>query len=384
MLKGHANFVASAVFVLAVGQCVAAGAPGDLLRVFENPTPDAGDRFGYCMAAVGDNVLIGAPDDSTYATRAGAAYLFDGWTGELLRAFRSPTPDYGESFGWSVASVGGNVLIGDPADDGTGAAFLFDASTGALLATFRKPTPALYDSFGGCVAALGNNVLIADVSDDTGAQNAGAVYLFEGVGLHVAIDIKPGSEDNPLNVLANGLLPVAVLGSETFDVSQIDQATLSLAGAGPEERGKSGNYGALEDVNGDGLPDLVVHFPVPDLALQPGDHAAVLTGKMLDGASFVGVDLVRILVPGDANNDGLTNLADFAILKSNFGLGGKLPDGDFNEDGLVNLADFNILKAYFGTGGPAGTGIPLPEPGAITILALGGAAMLRQKRRRSG
>src|SRR5688572_18241548 len=72
-------------------------------------------------------------------------------------------------------------------------------------------------------------------------------------------------------------------------------------------------------------------------------------------ASFMGqnVDNTAVLARytryGDANLDGLVNLADFNRLASNFGASGRYwHQADFNYDGLVNLADFNRLAANFG------------------------------------
>ncbi len=155
---------------------------GALLRTFLNPSPAAGDEFGWSVAALGGNALVGAFGDDTGATDAGAAYLFDANTGTLLHTFLNPTPVAGDWFGYSVAGVGSNVLVGAPFDDtgatNTGAAYLFDASSGALLQTFLNPTPAAFDHFGVSVAGLGGNVLVGAWSDDTGAENAGAAYLF--------------------------------------------------------------------------------------------------------------------------------------------------------------------------------------------------------------
>ena len=77
---------------LGLGASSALAKPCDLLRTFQKPTPAANDDLGCSVAAVGNNVLIGAYRDDTGATDAGAAYLFDGSTGALLRTFTNPTP----------------------------------------------------------------------------------------------------------------------------------------------------------------------------------------------------------------------------------------------------------------------------------------------------
>ncbi len=44
----------------------------------------------------------------------------------------------------------------------------------------------------------------------------------------VALDIKPGSCPNPLNPKSKGVLPVAILGTEDFDVTMLDPASVRL------------------------------------------------------------------------------------------------------------------------------------------------------------
>ena len=81
---------------------LAVAAPGDVLRVFKNPNPGAYDRFGASIGVMENTVLIGAPgayDPSGEVV--GAAYLFDGNSGELLQTFRNPgLPGTGSGFGF--------------------------------------------------------------------------------------------------------------------------------------------------------------------------------------------------------------------------------------------------------------------------------------------
>jgi hypothetical protein len=120
---------------------------GTARRRFSMPS-----RFGYSVAAVGDKVLVGAPYDDAKAENAGAAYLFDS-DGNWPLTFENPTPAAGDQFGFSVAAFGNNVLGGAFHDDtganDAGAAYLFDGSTGVLLYTFLNPTPGDGDAFTG-------------------------------------------------------------------------------------------------------------------------------------------------------------------------------------------------------------------------------------------
>lgn len=155
----------------------------------QNPTPDEWSQFGRFVSGVGDNILVSSHHDEVAGPAdSGAAYLYDGQTGELLHTFLSPTPAAGNSFARSVAGIGNNVLIGahfkDTTAPDTGAAYLFDGSSGELLKTFVSPDPHERDQFGRAVAAVGKNVLVGARFDDRAGENAGAAYLFDGEGGH--------------------------------------------------------------------------------------------------------------------------------------------------------------------------------------------------------
>lgn len=59
-----------------------------------------------------------------------------------------------------------------------GAVYLFSTNR-VLLTTITNPTPALEDHFGYAVAAVGNDrIFVGAWGDNTGSNNAGAAYLF--------------------------------------------------------------------------------------------------------------------------------------------------------------------------------------------------------------
>jgi len=113
--------------------------------------------------------------------------------------------------------------------------------------------------------------------------------------INAQIDIKPGDSINSINLESKGVVPLAILGSAHFDASTVDPATISLEGAQARLKGKSRNYGSLQDVNGDGYPDLVVQVNTQDLGLTAGSSTATLTAYTFGGVPVSGSDSINIL-----------------------------------------------------------------------------------------
>lgn len=109
----------------------------------------------------------------------------------------------------------------------------------------------------------------------------------------VAVDIKPDSATNPFNIKAQGMLPVAVLGSAEVAAGQVDPASLKLAGVAPVRY-------EVVDLQGDGYADLVLHFRDQDVArvlagVPDGEVVGLeLTGVLRDGTLLKGTDTVTV------------------------------------------------------------------------------------------
>lgn len=112
----------------------------------------------------------------------------------------------------------------------------------------------------------------------------------------VAIDIKPGSFPNSINLSSAGVVPVAILSSATFDATQVDPATVTLAGGAVRLIGKGDKFAcSAQDVNKDGLLDLVCHVVTAQFLIEPGDSVAVLEAKTLSGQAIRGEDSINIV-----------------------------------------------------------------------------------------
>ena len=134
--------------------------------------------------------------------------------------------------------------------------------------------------------------------------------------IEVPVDIKPQSCPNPLNVGNKGVLPVAILGTEDFDVTCVDPATVMLEGVSPLRWAMEdvatpfepyiGKEDALDcnTCGPDGYLDLTLKFDTQAMvaalgAVNNGDVLVLeLTGNLKEecgGTPIVGEDVVVIL-----------------------------------------------------------------------------------------
>ena len=109
------------------------------------------------------------------------------------------------------------------------------------------------------------------------------------------IDIKPDSYPNSINLGSSSNVPVAIFSTETFDATPIDPLTVTLAGASIKLKGKGTPITSFDDLNGDGLLDIIIHVDTAALELSLGDIIAILEGETYDGVRIRGENPIRIV-----------------------------------------------------------------------------------------
>jgi hypothetical protein len=169
------------------------------------------------------------------------------------------------------------------------------------------------------VPVNGRSALHAEVShanSGTGMYQFSAGKPILSDSLKVSVDIRPQSCPNPIYTASKGVLPVAILGTDVLDVTQIDPATVRLNEVAPLRwslRDKSTPFVPFvgkencEDCNeleSDGYLDLTLKFNSLEVVAALGgvnDRDCIvltLTGSLKEefgGAQIIGEDVVVIL-----------------------------------------------------------------------------------------
>jgi hypothetical protein len=139
--------------------------------------------------------------------------------------------------------------------------------------------------------------------------------------------------------------------------------------------------------------------PIADKVIQPGDplFGSTVTsvdlslGRRLDDHGDIafnyalangvkGIAIARIVLPGDYNQNGVVDAADYTIWRDTLGSTTDLR-ADGNGNGVIDQGDFDVWKAHFGEHARPGSGsaASVPEPATLVIAVIGAIALVGRR-----
>jgi hypothetical protein len=139
-----------------------------------------------------------------------------------------------------------------------------------------------------------NNLSLEAVFGDISTSGGNVTAEIESIriaslAMAVTIDIKPGDFPNRLNPDSNGVIAVAILTTPTFNAATVNSSTVRFGANGMEA---APVQTVLQDVDGDGDIDQILHFRTQSTGIRCGTTSASLTGKTFNGQLIEGADSV--------------------------------------------------------------------------------------------
>ena len=108
------------------------------------------------------------------------------------------------------------------------------------------------------------------------------------------IDLLPGNADNTINLARQRLIPVAILGSASFDINDFNPRTLKLRAVEQNLVGKSDKTMCVQkDINNDSYMDLICDIKTIGFRIEPGDIEVIISAGTYQRLSLHATGVLR-------------------------------------------------------------------------------------------
>ena len=255
----------------------------------ENPYAEGGLEFSRTNLSFNNN-------GCGYAGCLGVAGFYPGFSDNYMYG---SLKGKGGFFEMSVEGgrlfYGLEFVAGAGWDDFSGITFSWEAFKGGLLVgsgTFKLSSVSVvgFSDIDGFDTLRYTNYV--DAIDETAPafDSVRAQTSFTPIPTAVTIDIKPGKKtENIIDPKKDRNIKVAIVGDTTFDVLQVDPATVVFGPGGASPVRFRGH-----DYNPDGFSDLILTFSRSDTGIDCNYNSATLTGVTYAGDSLEGSDIITV------------------------------------------------------------------------------------------
>jgi DNA-binding beta-propeller fold protein YncE len=290
------------------------GTSGEFIDVLASNSENPGTLSG-------PRGLVFGPDGSLYVTSPGFGTVvrYDISTGNFLGVFATiDSPDFFDRLDARDLVFGpdGNLYVTSFENSSV---YRFNGSTGAFIDIFVPSGSGGLNGPVGLLFGPDGHLYVGSFNDGRVLRYHGVTgefideFVSEGEGglvtpriftvierEIVAIDIRPGTEPNPISRSRRGVVPVAILSSANFDVRGVNPDSLRFARASVARTPGGKPLCHEEDTGGpagvpDGFIDLVCQFKAAELVIEAGATSAALTGKL--GSVIIRGEDSIVLVP---------------------------------------------------------------------------------------
>jgi hypothetical protein len=170
---------------------------------------------------------------------------------------------------------------------------------------------------------------------------------------------------DPFQIEVNGVAGIVTTTSWGQELGTVDVSFYNRTGGAPANLSQLESAAFTKSFDSEGgLPFVGVAIDLTELGVAPSAQVSTVrigslgTERSVDPVLFMGINSAAASIPGDFNNDGTVDAADYVVWRNGLGTG-------------YTQADYDVWRAHFGvTRGAAAVRAVVPEPGSIALASL--------------